>query len=393
MKYSYDFAIVADAFLDESHQPFRGGAELHLSKVIDVMRRRNKKLLVIQQGLKDAQFRLDHAVDVVTLAKKGGRYTAAAHSLASASAPRVHYNQVLRLPAYLKDGHRVSVTFHGTDWDVPDLRSISTKYLTRFTRSAAAQHGYRLISAGKQYLALKKGARFLSVDSSLLRFAQQFIPEASPNVVAIPNFVDVDMFKPDGARGTLPPEAAERQIILFPRNFSIARGVPLLPEALRLLGDLGLNVHLLVCGQRVPKVVNPVAQAFQAELEAHGLQDRVTFLGSLDAEEMAAYYRVADLTIVPSMFSEGTSLSALEAMACGCPILVSNVGGLLDLATDGWNAWVCRADSASLAHVAAEALRNKEEAKRRAAVAQRQVICAFNYEEWARRVEIFFELQ
>jgi glycosyltransferase involved in cell wall biosynthesis len=68
-------------------------------------------------------------------------------------------------------------------------------------------------------------------------------------------------------------------------------------------------------------------------IKKYKIQKRIEFLGSISNNEMPIYYNKAKLTIVPSIKDEGTSLSALEAMACCCPVISTNVGGLKDLPT------------------------------------------------------------
>jgi D-inositol-3-phosphate glycosyltransferase len=65
-----------------------------------------------------------------------------------------------------------------------------------------------------------------------------------------------------------------------------------------------------------------------------GIADRVTFLGAVDHERLPYYYSAADVCVVPS-FYESFGLVALEAMACGTPVVASRVGGLASTIRDG----------------------------------------------------------
>jgi D-inositol-3-phosphate glycosyltransferase len=65
-----------------------------------------------------------------------------------------------------------------------------------------------------------------------------------------------------------------------------------------------------------------------------GLSSQVRFLGAQPQELLPAYYAAADAVAVPSHY-ESFGLVALEAMACGTPVLASNVGGLATTIEDG----------------------------------------------------------
>ncbi len=73
------------------------------------------------------------------------------------------------------------------------------------------------------------------------------------------------------------------------------------------------------------------ARALAAEL---GLDDRVRFVPPRPHHILSSYYRAADVVLVPSR-SESFGLVALEAAACGVPVVASAVGGLLNVVHDG----------------------------------------------------------
>jgi alpha-1,3-rhamnosyl/mannosyltransferase len=71
--------------------------------------------------------------------------------------------------------------------------------------------------------------------------------------------------------------------------------------------------------------------AFQSELAGLGLGGRVVFPGYLDDEELAALYSGAVAFLYPSLY-EGFGLPVVEAMACGCPVVCSNVASIPEVA-------------------------------------------------------------
>lgn len=67
---------------------------------------------------------------------------------------------------------------------------------------------------------------------------------------------------------------------------------------------------------------------------ARSLGERVRFLGSLPHHRLPLYFSAADVTVVPS-FYESFGLVAAEALACGCPVVASRVGGLAEVVQHG----------------------------------------------------------
>ena len=68
----------------------------------------------------------------------------------------------------------------------------------------------------------------------------------------------------------------------------------------------------------------------------------------LELMDMHTAYQQADITLIPSLHSEGTSLSCLEAMACGNAVITTNVGGLPDLVISGYNGLLIEPDVGAL---------------------------------------------
>ena len=72
-------------------------------------------------------------------------------------------------------------------------------------------------------------------------------------------------------------------------------------------------------------------QALKNEL---GIGDLVTFLGRRSQEALPYYYASADVVVMPSLY-ESFGMVALEAMACGTPVVASDVGGLSYIVRNG----------------------------------------------------------
>jgi D-inositol-3-phosphate glycosyltransferase len=148
-----------------------------------------------------------------------------------------------------------------------------------------------------------------------------------------PPGVDRAFFSPGdqaGARKALGLD--DRPLVLFVGRLQPLKGIGIAVEALaRLRHD---DAHLLVVGG--PSGVDGAEETARvgklvAEL---GLVDRVRFVPPQPHHLLSTYYRAADVCVVPSR-SESFGLVALEAAACGIPVVASAVGGLTTLVDHG----------------------------------------------------------
>jgi glycosyltransferase involved in cell wall biosynthesis len=70
-----------------------------------------------------------------------------------------------------------------------------------------------------------------------------------------------------------------------------------------------------------------------------GLGDVITFFGDVAHDELPPYYNMADLLVLPSEM-EGVPMVILESLACGTPVVATNVGGIADIVKNGENGFV-----------------------------------------------------
>jgi len=99
-------------------------------------------------------------------------------------------------------------------------------------------------------------------------------------------------------------------------------------QAFARLQARGLKHTLVVAGQRAWRYEGEAPLARRL-----GLADSVRFLGHVPQADLPALYSAADLFVFPSLY-EGFGLPALEAMACGTPVVASNVSALPEVVGD-----------------------------------------------------------
>ena len=147
------------------------------------------------------------------------------------------------------------------------------------------------------------------------------------------------------------------KLAIITRRMVEKNGVIYLARAMRHMKNRSLKLLFIGDG--------PEQDAVRAELDTH-FAGRYTMPGAMSHAKIVPYYSAADLSILPSLM-EATSISCLEAMAAGLPIICTNVGGLPFLVEDGVNGFLAKpADPQSLAHCLERLLVDDMEAMGRA---------------------------
>ena len=159
-------------------------------------------------------------------------------------------------------------------------------------------------------------------------------------LVVIPPGVDVSHFYPipaDEARAYIGLKPEDR-MILFVGRIEPLKGVDTLLEAMSCLQmKESRPVHLAIIGgdpSASPEEMNVEMARLKNLCEVLGLDQSVVFLGVRDQDKLSYYYSAAEVVVMPSHY-ESFGMVALEAMACGTPVIASEVGGLAYLVRDG----------------------------------------------------------
>lgn len=138
--------------------------------------------------------------------------------------------------------------------------------------------------------------------------------------LVIPNGVDIHRF-------SLPSDRTwETTRMLFVGRLVYQKGVDLLIRALGSLKDIPWSLNLVGDGPRRADLEN--------QSEALGIRQRINFKGWLNKEALLGEYNQANLFVFPSRH-EGMSNAVLEAMACGLPVIASNISGNEELVVSG----------------------------------------------------------
>ena len=145
--------------------------------------------------------------------------------------------------------------------------------------------------------------------------------------------VDHAMFSPLGrsdAKALLGLGSAP--MVLFAGRIQPLKGGELAVRAFAALG--ARDATLVIVGEPSGSHGEAEAARLRALVDECDLNDRVRFVGSVAHEDLGDFYRAADVCVVPS-HTESFGLVALEAAACGTPVVAASVGGLQSIVDDG----------------------------------------------------------
>jgi glycosyltransferase involved in cell wall biosynthesis len=224
----------------------------------------------------------------------------------------VHDNQCLGygIAGIARDGLPVLATIHHP---ITVDRDLDLSHAASWRRRVALQRWYGFVRMQKQ--VLRRIPKIITVSETSARDLARHMGARPEQMVVIPAGVDAGHFRP------LPDVARVPGRILTTASADVPiKGLlPLIEAVAKVRTER--RAELVVIGRPRDGSLVP------GTIERLGLDDAVTLVGEVDGQRMVELYAEAEVAVVPSLY-EGFSLPAVEAMACGVP-LVATTGGAL----------------------------------------------------------------
>jgi glycosyltransferase involved in cell wall biosynthesis len=167
--------------------------------------------------------------------------------------------------------------------------------------------------------------KFIAPSKSLY---EKMINNGFRNIEYISHFVDLKEWKFNNMK------LNQLKNITYVGRLSKAKGISYLINAMPAIISKFPDTHLNIIG------TGPEELYFKKIIDDLNLTDNVTMRGRLDGEKLKIVFKNADIIVIPSISMETGPIVLFEAMASGCPVVGSNIGGIPDLIEEGKNGYL-----------------------------------------------------
>lgn len=244
---------------------------------------------------------------------------------------------------------------HGICWDIPSKKSINPvrKIIS------AARNSYNIIKR------ISKMNNIICVDYNFVNWYRTQVNKVENSMTVIPNFTKIceKIDKP----------LSSTTNIIFARRLWDYRGTRVFTSAIKQIIEDGYDVSVTIAG------TGPDEDYMRNEL---GKYSNVNFI-VYESDESISIHKDQHIAVVPTVGSEGTSLSLLEAMSAQCAVICTDVGGMTNIVINGYNGiMVNSGDSKQLYEAIKDLTLNKDKRQELADIGYQTVQKAFAHSVW-----------
>lgn len=182
--------------------------------------------------------------------------------------------------------------------------------------------------------SLNSSFKSIAVSEDLAKKMELMVKDKN-KVFVLRNAVDTGRFNPTRNKSIRNEFDIKDEdiLILFVGYLDEFKGIFELVNAFKVINSENNNVKLMMVG------TGPKLQDLLNILTKMSINCEVIFTGRVEPQKIHKYYQAADIFVLPS-YTEGLPVSVLEAMACGLPVVATNVGGIPEIITDGLNGFL-----------------------------------------------------
>jgi glycosyltransferase involved in cell wall biosynthesis len=208
---------------------------------------------------------------------------------------------------------------------VATSHGLTTGYPSSFVETAS-----KMLSFFSTKLVMENAKAIATVSTNEYNYLKNYFPTKVHN---IPNGVDTSKFKPLFQKGFAFRERLaikeDEVVVLYFAHLRATKGILTLLDAMDIVAKKNPLVKFLIVG------TGPLATEVKKRLSKYG-DNAYAFIKYIPESELTTFYNACDIYVLPS-FVEGMPLSLMEAMACGKPVIATNVADIPIIAKNGIN--------------------------------------------------------
>lgn len=354
--------IIYEGYYDfEKNKFVTGGVQTYITNLINILKELNYKCMIYQfSDNGDLQmYKSDDCIIVdVPNCKTNGNYDSnkilnyIEEDFNKEEDLLIFADHILTVKNYAK--HSLSIQ-HGIHWDV--RKEISRAAWRMFLSKARFAYS--------EHKKMKYIKHVVCVDYNFLNWYRAQVDIPNTNFSVIPNFSKI-----------APIYKKNEDIIkiIFARRFVKHRGTRVFVNAIQKILKEYRKVEVSIFGR------GPEKEYMHNALDSFG--NRVIFK-EYDSENALDVHSDKDIAIIPTVGSEGTSLSLLEAMSAQCAVVCTDVGGMTNIVLDNFNGRMVPAGNSEELYIAIKDLiENPEKRLKISKAAYETVKMAFSYDIW-----------
>lgn len=248
---------------------------------------------------------------------------------------------------------------HGIFWDKPNRLNCSRLIFM-------LDYVLQCYRSWKTIKRIKTVNTLVCVDYNFVNWYRALVAHPEIELHVIPNFSDVPQL-PNKS------QSADHISVIFARRFFDYRGTRIFADAMTKILDEYDSVDVTIAGDGPDE--DFLKNAFSK------YEQQVRFIRYSSKESLMIHSKM-DIAVVPTLGSEGTSLSLLEAMASKCAVICTNVGGMTNIVLDGFNGLMVSPDAGALYNAMKRLVTSMELRSKLSQNAYITVKNSFSYDKW-----------
>ena len=210
----------------------------------------------------------------------------------------------------------------GQEWNIPHVVTFHTLARVKMQARAGEKESPLRVASESRVLRDVDGV-VVSTAEEREDLCRLYQADCTKIQVIAPG-VDLNLFRPmDKVRARQILGLSEKRVVLSVGRIEPLKGLDILLRAVAMLGNRA-GMRLIIVGGKLG--CDRELERLKSIAAGLGLQDMVTFAGAVEQSKLPIFYSAADVFVLPSYY-ESFGLSALEAMACGVPVIASKVVG------------------------------------------------------------------